>query len=99
MTDRIYTYQQKLAIQLMENFTILALAPIPNEKAMRQIFYSLQRTVERDPRMIPELRPSKFFNGTNTVFDGRRGSIDAILTWISELHDYYDKITSSNLAR
>jgi hypothetical protein len=98
MTDRIYTYQQKLIIQYIEDIGYLFNQPVRSRRQIKEILNSLIELTEGDKSIPDRLKPSIYFKSRKGLWRGR-AMIPDIRSWMVKLHQHIDDTQGKNALR
>jgi hypothetical protein len=98
VADRIYTYQQNLIIQYIENLDVLFNMPVRPRRAIKELLMSLSMLAEDEPSVPDRLKPSVYFADKPGLWKGRQMAPD-IRTWMVKLHRHLDDSHGRTAAR
>jgi len=98
MPDRIYTFQQRLVIQLIEGLSFLACQPDRDRRLLLEQFEAVKRLVDRDAHVHERLRPGPYFRSSRAIHPDYIPVAD-LLAWLMDLHEYYEALGTGVAAR
>jgi hypothetical protein len=99
MPDRIYSYQQTLILQYIENLEFLLTQPFRNRRQIKELFNSLKDYTDLDPSCPDNLRAGVFLsNGAGKHWEDRV-TVSEIKVWLIRLHNHYDMVGGRTAAR
>ena len=93
MPDKVYTFQQTLTIQLIEQLAFLLVEPNRSRRQVVEQFRALWAMTMKDQGLPNRLRPVVYFKAKRPMWKDRV-MVSAIYEWLVDLHGYYDSLAS-----